>query len=126
MIKVAVIGIITIFLALILKNQKQEYAILASIAGGLLIFTFTVDKLEGIIGLLNKLKNYISINTEYISLLFKITGITYIAELASDICKDAGYSVIGSQIELAAKLCIMAISMPVLIAIVDTINALIT
>ncbi len=45
MIKVAVIGIITIFLALILKNQKQEYAILASIAGGLLIFTFTVDKL---------------------------------------------------------------------------------
>ena len=54
--------------------------------------------------------------------LLKMAGITYIAEFASGICKDAGYGAIGTQIEIFAKLSILAVSMPVLLALLETLR----
>jgi stage III sporulation protein AD len=62
-------------------------------------------------------------NTIYITTLIKIIGITYVAEFASGICKDAGYSAIAGQIEVFAKIAVMALSMPVLIALLETIDS---
>lgn len=126
MIKIAIIGLVTVMVSLMLKNSKPEYAILAGISGGIIVFSFSADKLESIIRMLNSFKDNISVNTEYIFILFKIIGITYIAEFTSDICRDAGYTGISTQIELAAKLCIMSMSVPVLMAIINTINTLFT
>ena len=49
-------------------------------------------------------------------------GITYIGQFTSGICKDAGYGSIGNQIEVFSKLYIMVISMPVLLAVMETIH----
>ena len=49
-------------------------------------------------------------------------GITYIAEFASGICKDAGYGSLGSQIEIFGKLSILVTSMPVLLALFGTLE----
>ena len=51
-----------------------------------------------------------------------IIGITYIGQFSSAICKDAGYQMIGTQIDLFCKLSVMVLSMPVLLAILDTIS----
>ena len=52
----------------------------------------------------------------------KIIGITYIAEFSADICKDAGYGTLASQIGIFSKLSILAVSMPVLSALLQTIH----
>jgi hypothetical protein len=52
----------------------------------------------------------------------KMAGITYIAEFASGICKDAGYGSLGTQIEIFAKLSILAVSMPILLALLETVK----
>ena len=70
----------------------------------------------------HQIQSYIHINSVYLTTLLKMAGITYIAEFASGICKDAGYGAIGTQIEIFAKLSILAVSMPVLLAILDTIS----
>lgn len=56
--------------------------------------------------------------------LLKITGITYIAEFASGLCKDAGYGAIGGQIEIFGKLSILAVSMPIVLALLETLKRL--
>ena len=58
----------------------------------------------------------------YIQVLLKIIGITYISEFAAEICHDAGYSAIASQIGIFAKLSILAVSMPIVTALLDTIQ----
>lgn len=58
----------------------------------------------------------------YIQTLMKIIGITYIAEFASDLCKDAGYQTIAGQIQIFGKLSVLAVSIPVLTALLDTIQ----
>ena len=58
----------------------------------------------------------------YLSALLKMAGITYIAEFASGICKDAGFGSLGIQIEIFAKLSILAVSMPILLALLETVK----
>ena len=71
---------------------------------------------------LGKIQEALPVDTEYISTLVKMVGITYIGQFASGICKDAGYSTTAAQIELFCKLSVMVLSMPVLLAILDTIS----
>lgn len=120
--KLAMAGVLATLAAIQFKNGKQEYGILISIATCLLILFFSVDKLQIVFEMLQKIRSLLPLENEYLSILFKIIGITYIAEFSSDLCKEAGYATVGNQIEFAARLCIMTVSIPILIALLDTIH----
>jgi len=122
MIRIALIGMIAIMVAIIFKKQKEEYSLYIAIGASMLILILGIDKLEVILDAINRLQGYIQLNSAYIGILIKIVGITYVTEISSSLCKDSGYSSIGEQIELVGKLSILAISMPILLAILDTIN----
>ena len=66
----------------------------------------------------------VRINRVYLTTLLKITGVTYIAEFASGICKDAGYGSIANQIEIFGKLSILAMSMPIVLALLEALQGL--
>lgn len=122
MLQVAIIGIVAIVLATQFKNTRSEFATYISVAACIIILFIGTSKLTSIIEGITKIQSYIKINPTYLSILLKIVGITYIAEFASALCKDAGHSAISNQIELVGKLTILAISMPILLALLDLIN----
>jgi stage III sporulation protein AD len=124
MIKVAIIGVIAVMLAVIFKKgNHEEYSVYVSIAACFVILLFYgIGKLEVILDTVNRLQGYIKINKSYIEVLVKIIGITYITEFAASLCKDSGYQAISEQVELVGKLTILAISMPILLALLDTIT----
>ena len=68
------------------------------------------------------IQDSISIQTSYIQALLKIIGITYISEFAADICRDAGYTAVAGQIGVFARLSVLAVSMPIVTALLDTIG----
>ena len=121
-ITMAVVGIVAVLLAVSLKGYKGEYGTYLVMAGGLFIFSYAVGKLEIIVETMKKIQGLISIDQIYLSTLLKMTGITYVAEFASGICKDAGYGSIGTQIEVFGKLSVLALSMPILMALLDTLQ----
>ena len=55
-------------------------------------------------------------------ILLKIVGISYITQFSSDMCKECGYGAIGNQIQIFGKLAVMTISMPIVLALIDTIT----
>ncbi len=122
MLQVAIIGIVAIVLATQFKSTRSEFATYISVAACIIILFIGTSKLSSIIEGIAKIQKFININPTYLSILLKIVGITYIAEFASALCKDAGHSAIASQIELVGKLTILAISMPILLALLDLIN----
>lgn len=122
MIKVAILGIIVIFFCVYFKGKQPEIATALAVVCCIFIFTFGITKLKVVMEAVNQIQETIKINNMYIIILLKIVGITYIAEFSSGICKDAGYSAIANQIELVGKLSIIAISMPIVIALIRTIN----
>ena len=95
MIKIACIGLMAVFLALKLKSVQPEYALLTGIAACVVLFGFSVSKLE---------------------------VIAYVSEFSANLCKDAGYGGIASQIEMFGKLSILVMSLPILTTLLTTIQ----
>lgn len=126
MIRIAVIGVGALLMAILFKKGKEEFSLYISIAACIIILLMGIGKLEVILDTINKLQGYIKISSSYVGVLIKIIGITYITEFASSLCKDSGYQAIGEQVELVGKLSILAISMPILLALLDTINNFLT
>lgn len=121
-IQMAGVGVVGTLLALQFKNGKNEYAIYTVIAVSMVLFYGMKDKLESIQETVSTISSMVNINTDYISILLKMIGITYVAEFATGICKDAGYQTIANQIEIFTKLTILTFSMPVLEALLLTIK----
>lgn len=121
MIKVCVAGIVIILVAVFAKSIRNEYGIYAGMAGSILLMYLGIRKFSGILDIINKCGSYISIGSGYMEILIKMLGIAYIAEFASGISKDAGYSAIADQIELIGKLSILLISTPIIEALLNTI-----
>lgn len=109
-------------LAIQFKNVKAEYGIYISVALSMIIFFSILDQLKGMIASVKTIAGFIQMDNYYIGTLMKMLGITYVAEFASGICKDAGYQTIAVQIETFGKLTILALSMPVLMALLNTIR----
>lgn len=119
---IAIVGITAVLLAVQMKGLKGEYATYLTAAAGCFIFFYGISKMESVLDALRQVQEMIRINRIYLTTLIKMTGITYIAEFASGICKDAGYGAIGSQIEIFGKLSILAVSMPIILALLETLQ----
>ena len=122
-IKIAILGIAGVLLALPLKKERSEYSIFISMTVCICIFVYLLSKVETILKFVEHLETMINVDGRYISLVLKMVGITYVAEFATNICKDAGYTAIGNQIEIFAKLSILVVSVPVLNVFLETIGS---
>lgn len=120
-IQIVGIAILSVIIIILLKQYKPEYALQVSILCGTIILFFAFEKVSAVIKLLDNLVENIGINKEFFRILLKITGIAYLIEFASMTCKDAGESAIASKVELAGKLLIITISMPIISTLLETI-----
>ncbi len=123
MVRVAVLGVVGVLLAQQLKSLKSEFAIYICLGVSLLIFLSLTEQLTLIMDTLQTIQDNLPLNAVYLQTLMKIIGITYIAEFASDLCKDAGYQTIAGQIQIFGKLTVLAVSMPILSALLEAIQA---
>jgi stage III sporulation protein AD len=121
-VKIAMLGIAGTMLAIQMKSGKKEFELFISMGACILIFFFIVTKLDVVLDAVMRMQEYVQVDTKYIGILLKMIGITYVAEFSSNLCKDAGYNAISSQIEMFGKLSVLVISMPVLLALMDTIE----
>lgn len=121
-IQIALLGVVGTLLALQFKSGKSEYGIYVNLAVSLFLFLCMLSRLEIFVRTVKKIADYIKLDAGQMSILLKMAGVTYVAEFASGICKDAGYQNIAVQIEIFTKLTILAIGMPVLLALLELIG----
>ena len=123
-VKLAMMGVVGILLAVIFKSYKAEYGIYMGIVVCLVILGYGMQYLAGLLSSIELLKSYLDGNYSYIALLLKTVGATYACEFCAGICKDAGYAGIAGQVEIIGKLYILLAGMPVLMALLESIQML--
>ncbi|OJF16497.1 MAG: stage III sporulation protein AD [Bacillaceae bacterium G1] len=115
------IGLMTTILAVILREQIPQFAFLLVAMVGLFIFLFLLDKIVQIIDLIRQLAQRTELNNIFLETILKIIGIAYIAEFGAQIARDAGEVGIGAKIELAGKIFILVMAIPIISIIVETV-----
>lgn len=121
MIQIVGLGLIATILILTIKEQKPMFAFLIAIATGIMIFMYLVGKIGGIIEVLEQLAESSGVQMIYLKTILKIIGIAYIAEFGAQIVRDAGQESIASKIELAGKILIMVLAIPIISIIIETV-----
>lgn len=122
MVKIALFAAVSALLAAWVKTVKPEYSLWIILGSGTFLGLAVLMKLEVVVQELEFLRNFFSGYGSYFKLLLKIIGITYLAEFSSDLCKDAGATVLASQMELFGKLSILVLCMPVMTTLLKTID----
>ena len=120
-IKIIGVGLIALIIIIIVKQYRPEFTMYVSVAAGIIILLLVMDKLSAMINLLTNLANRTSINNEFIFLLIKITGIAILTEFASSVCKDSGETAIASKVDMGGKIIIIAMSIPIIASLLETI-----
>ncbi len=118
----AAAGLTAVLLAVQLKSVKSEYGVYLVMAAGVFIFLYGLSRMKTVLDTLEMIRSCIQVDQAYLNTLIKMIGIAYVAEFTSGICRDAGYGAVGSQIELFGKLSILAVSMPVFAALIETMQ----
>ncbi len=124
--RISVLGVGGVLLGILLKDRAPEYVSLITMGIGLVILGLAVGKIGYLFDSLERLRENLPVDGSYMTTILKMIGITYIGQFSAGICRDAGYASIGAQIELFCRLSVMVLSMPVLLALLDTIQNFLT
>jgi stage III sporulation protein AD len=115
------LGIVAAVIIVVLRVQKPEIAVQISIITGIVIFMLLASKLSAVVEMLEDYAGRVNIDAVYFTTVLKIIGIAYIAEFGAEVCKDAGESSIASKIELAGKVIIVVLAVPIVTSLLDLI-----
>ncbi|MCL2603685.1 MAG: stage III sporulation AC/AD family protein [Defluviitaleaceae bacterium] len=117
-------GILCAVLALTVKKQRPEIALLITIASGVLLFIMVLPELAYAVSVFTQLGEMMDGGMRYVGLVLRVIGVAYMAELGASVCMDAGESAIAAKIDLAGRLIIIVMAMPIVIEIVGIVMGL--
>lgn len=120
-VKIIGIGLIALVIIIILRQYKPEFAIYVSLIAGIAILLMALGQLTGVINLLKDIASRANINSQFLLIILKITGIAFLTEFAVSISNDCGETSIANKIDLGGKVVIVVISLPIITSLLETV-----
>ena len=124
MIKIIAIVFCSLFLNIILKEYSREFCVFINIVATSIVFLMLFNDLKGIIEHIDSLMQSVEIITPYIKIMLKILGISMLAGLVSDLCRDNGENTLANQTELSAKIIILVTALPLFTTIINIMTGI--
>lgn len=118
--------IVTALLALTLRGQRPEFAMLLSLGCGIFVLLALMGQMKEIMTGLEKIMSGLSEQSDLTAIILKSLGICIVAELGSQCCRDAGEAAIAAKVELVAKVALVLMSMPVFTSLMETAGELLS
>ncbi len=115
------LGFVAVVLALVLRDNKPEMAMFLSVTAGIIIFISLLGKIGSVFDVIKDIASRANLSMVYLGTILKIVGIAYIADFGSQICKDAGEGAIASKIQFAAKILILMLAIPIVVAVLNSL-----
>lgn len=119
--QIVTLGIIASLLFIVLKDSHASIAYLLVIVTGIIILSVILTQIGSVLKLIESLGEKASIDGIYMETILKIIGIAYIAEIGANIVRDAGLTSTASKIELAGKVFILILAVPIISAVIEAI-----
>ncbi len=123
---ISLLAIVTVLLILSIKELKPDFAVLISTVFGIIIILYLVNPISETLSAFSDIAQRSGIKSEILSSLAKVVGISFIAEFAASICNDAGQTSIASKVESAGRIIILALALPIITDMLDSIFSILS
>lgn len=120
--QIAAVGMCGVIISSVIKGYKPELAIFSVIATIMIIFVMVIYKLTYFFEFLGEIYDQLSYGRNFFPIIIKVLAVAYIADFTAQICKDAGEAAIAGKVELAGKVMIFYLAVPVMVAVMELIN----
>lgn len=116
------LALAALFAVLLLKQSSlPSLALLLSLAVGAIILLRLLPWLSEIIAVFRRLAEQSGLSQLYLSVILKIIAVSYVTEFAAGLCRDAGESALATKIELAGKVVVIVLAVPIIVNILDSV-----
>ncbi|HHV78953.1 MAG TPA: stage III sporulation protein AD [Firmicutes bacterium] len=122
--RIAALALLGVCLIALLRQQRPEFAPPATVVVGIVILLVVVQRLGSMVAVFAEAASGAGILGDFTGLVLKITGIAYVADFTAQACRDANESAIAAKVELAGKIIILSLALPLVTSILQTINML--
>lgn len=120
--RIAAIGLCGVVISSVVKGYKPEFATYVIITTVMVIFIMVIYKLSAVFEFLSDIYNQISYGKNFFPIILKVLAVAYIADFTAQICRDSGESAIAGKVELAGKVMIFYLAVPVMMTVMELIN----
>ena len=124
--KIVGIALMAVAASLVLRAYRPELGLQIAIAAGVLILMLTLDELIALSSFLSETLARFQIDPGYLKVMLKVIGTAYLAQFAADLCRDAGESAVAGKVELAGRVLILALCLPVLMSILEMVGSILS
>ena len=120
-VKIVGVGLLAGMLITVLRQQKPELAMPVSVVAGTMLTLVMLSRITQVVDVLQSLSEKAGIDQMHMATVLKIIGIAYVADFGSQVLQDAGEKSVATKVEMAGKVLIMALAVPIILAILDAI-----
>ena len=124
MIKIITIVLISIVLVIFLRDVNKEFAFIVTIAASILLFSVVISEFYDVISSIFLISEGIGSINSYVKLMIKILVLVLLSQFVIDLCRDNGENALASQTELASKIIILVMIMPLFNSVLNIITGL--
>lgn len=117
-----VVAICAVILGAVVKKSNREFALLLTVVTVVLLILMILENCAPLFDEFRNLSSSGLIDGYYIDILLKAVGITIIGQVTASLCKDAGENALCNVVELATKIAILMVSMPVIVNILEYLS----
>lgn len=118
-------AIVAVALVLVINEQRKDIALMITISASVGLLIFSVYKLSPVFDMLNELVSKSGISSEFLTIVLKVTAISYIVEFGKNVCMDAGQSAIANKLEMAGKVIVLTLSVPLISSLMSVLTGII-
>lgn len=118
------LGLVAAVLAVVLRPQRPEFALLVSLAAGIFILSGIIVGIIPVVEQIRSIFDSSGLPGQYLQVLLKALGICFVTQIACDACKDAGEGAIGAKVELAGKAAVLVVSLPLFGQVLEIVQRL--
>lgn len=117
-------ALICAVLVTVLHRQNKDMALVLQMLVSVLLLGCAVGGLTPVIRFLAELEQIGGLNSDLVDILFKVTGIALVTEIAAMICVDSGNASLGKGLQMVAGAVILQLAMPAFSALLDLLKSL--
>ena len=120
-VSLAALAVVIALLTVVVRQYKAEYGMAVGVAGGILLLLLVIAQMSGMFDSISGMIDRVGIRQEWLTLLLKALGICYVTQFASDCCRDAGETALASKAELAGRVAVVLLALPMLTQLLESI-----
>lgn len=124
-VQIAGFSVAAAFAALTVRRVHPEMGLLLALCAGAILLLVAAGKLQGMVAVMVSLCQKAQLKDEYLGVLLKVIGVSYLGQFAAQVCRDAEEEGLAQKVELTGKILLLALASPIMISLMDMILELV-